>query len=304
MNRVFGIIGVLFLFSCTKDGVKTRYYFSSVADKIAKIEESKMFLFNVKDSTANYFEIKNKELIKDGKQLGIHIKLSEDSLLVFDDNKILSDKNIIKLKRFENEIDVDFSKSFWKLNGSSFDSIIVSLNNEEFVTYNGYKVIEKGNYILSNDFNDYNLFITNSARTFSDTYYLITKFNSNELVLTDMNSSKEIRFDKYQSKIDSLMFGNWSRVNVSKDSLNEMYRDGSYSCFRGGITIKKDLLISYSTDNTHLSELHYNFGLDSKIIFVDNCSVLGVKEVTKDSLILFDGNIVTPSHRILKYKRN
>ena len=297
------VIIVLFFISCQKKSIKPSYYFGVLDNKIVKIEGGKAILFNIEDSTKVNLEINDSKTIKTEKGVFLKYSLTKDSLIIFDENKILSNKNIIHLSSFKNEIDVNFDNDYLKHSSSD---IIVNLNKTKFISYYKNKIFEMGDYFISNDFYNYNLFVTNSVKTFSDSYYLILEHNNKGLVLIDMRTSKKSHFLKYKSNLDSLIFGNWKRIrepNSLDSNRIDTYKNDTFTCLRNNIIIKKDSIVFDSINQVDSKAYYFNLGLNSKFLFINHCSVLEIKKLTRDSLILYDENIVIPEYRILKYCR-
>ncbi len=305
--RTFSILFLItiILLGCKKKENKSKYYFSSLNQRIARVEENKIVLYNIKDSTEISLKIDDHgNLIKLGKNESFDYKLSEDSLLIFDDAEILSEKRLIKLKRFVNKFDNDLDSTYWNFPNSSLSYITVFLDKGSFISYDeNDKIIETGNYELSNDFNSYNLFFPNSAITFSDSYYIISKATEDTLVLIDVNTSKNYYFNRYFNQTDSLVFGNWNRLTPKlNNSLANLY---NYNfCVGDNLMIKKDLIISSIKEDNKIENYRYTFGLNSRTLFIDDCTILEVVKATKDSLILYNPDIIVSEYRTLKYVRD
>ena len=292
------IFGMFFVFfGCQQTEQKAKFYFSSVNHIIAEVKDKDIVLYNIKDSLKTSYKIENKLLLINNKT--IDYKLSDDSLVIYDDFNLLSGNKSIKLRRFENTFDFDLNNTFWTLNKAS-DSITVFFSKEHFVSYDEYdKIFDRGTYKLSNDFNKYCLFFHDSAVTFSDTFYIISSLGQNNLILTDVNTEKKYHFSKYYNLVDSLILGNWKILDSKPifSGLSHDYLEADILEFN-----KKSLIFKF-TKSGRVDSLNYTFGLNSKTLFVEKYSILDVVKINKDSLVLYNHHNQLPENRILKYIR-
>lgn len=181
MKRIFLIFCFLFIYlSCKEDRV--RYFYGN--NEVIKLEKN-ITIFNVRDSIDEIFEMKKGRLINEkGQTLKYYIS---DSSFVLN-----STKNEYYNEFINNVLFKELEKC-WTLDDSRYD-ICICLKEGKFIIFNNSDLYEEGDFLVSNDFNTYYIFNTNSVKFFSDSFYAIDILNDSIFTILDLKNKKKLNF--------------------------------------------------------------------------------------------------------------
>ncbi|MDP3944813.1 MAG: hypothetical protein Q8Q51_02860 [Lutibacter sp.] len=294
------IILYALLISCSKHEIKNAYLDRN-NKLIYEFKDSKLFIYNLKDSVKKEYTInvkKNKITLKNKDNnylLGYWIK--EDSLFLFDNNSGFFDNSVSKLIKFEFEnllndnylyfnywytLSEDKNTAFW----------IKYIKDDKHKYANLYEKEKSKNVYFDHSFEYeqllfFNKFIVYKFNSYvlEPYYYLLIKSNKNSLNFIQIDSFKDLNLSNYTSIVDRNLIGTWSNLNFN-DNLTVFNDDGP---FYFGDTISftnNNEFIKKIGKNKSLS-ISYEIGLDTKFIFFDNPldKILEIEKLSNDTLI-------------------
>ncbi|PIE49879.1 MAG: hypothetical protein CSA39_00415 [Flavobacteriales bacterium] len=312
------------------------YYFNVNNQQIWEFRESKLLVYNIRDSLKEQYSIQsdNKKIKLDNKntQIVFPFKIVKDTLWLTDKTNFLTNDSESKLIRFElDNIDtITFFNNYWHLKQKN-------LENDFWIKFY-FSENKKYAFMYGKEKRTNNIFLESSFNFNQDKYfnkfwiykfksynwnpfgYLLTQSSKDRLIFKDLSAFKSIELNKYKSKINSQIYGRW--LDVSSDSRNlNLISNNSRFYFGDTIEFKKNnifsrilkdksnfyyedsLVGSNSEKNKNLKiEIPFKIGFNTKFIIFNEPidQILEIKKLTKDSLII--KNHTVGENLLMKYQ--
>lgn len=169
--------------SCNNSKKDISYYYGN--NEVIQFDKN-VVVYSIIDSVSKSFKRKSKSLV--GKS-EIPLKYSmNDSLLTISTDFLTKQYN-----RLSNKVVLSELEKCWVLDDSRYN-IKLCFSGTKFSVINENELYEDGSYLVSNDFNTFHIFNTNSVKFFSDTFYIIDMLNDSLFRLVDVKSQKQINF--------------------------------------------------------------------------------------------------------------
>ncbi len=303
---IVSLVLICIFYSCNNKRVIEGIFYDVTRKKVFEFDKHNLQVYSLLDSTKEKYsiDILDQEInlkLKNDDETVIDFINQNGKLTLLDYNLYLSDNEQIELYK------LNFSKSinkgelynnYWNIiNFDTDESLFVKIYDSIDVgdSYRNLNSKRSGNIFFDGSFyvNKYNYFnkfqiFRFQTSTFNDTHYLVERLVQDSLILFDLRTATRLKFVKYKSVNNDLIFGRWKWIDNNDKSLILPEKEGMLK-IGDTIFLSKNFEFIINPDNHRIDKkYHFDIGMDSKYIFINELEYGDIKivNISKDTLIL------------------